>query len=48
MRTDFSWDRSARQYVEVYYRALAAPGEIPPQLQAKLRFVPAPEGANGI
>jgi len=36
MTTDFSWDRSARQYVDVYYRALETSGDVPPKLKAKL------------
>jgi starch synthase len=42
MRQDFSWDRSAREYVKLYERALGAPdpavGQRPPQ----------PRGAVGI
>ena len=28
MKQDFSWDASARQYVKVYERAIAAPGGV--------------------
>ncbi len=45
MTTDFSWTRSARQYVEVYYRALNTSGEIPEHLRAKLAFLPGAEEA---
>ncbi len=40
MTTDFSWSRSARQYIEVYYRALNTSGEIPERLREKLAFLP--------
>lgn len=42
MTTDFSWSRSARQYVEVYLRALQTSGEVPERLRAKLDFLPGP------
>ncbi|NPA91857.1 MAG: glycogen synthase GlgA [Chloroflexi bacterium] len=42
MTTDFSWNRSARQYVEVYYRALSMPGHVPQRLLEKLHFRGAP------
>lgn len=43
MSTDFSWARSARQYVEVYQRALQTSGEVPEKLRAKLAFLPGTE-----
>ncbi len=39
MTTDFSWDRSARQYVDVYRRALTMPGDVPEHLREKLAFL---------
>ncbi len=42
MTTDFSWSRSARQYVEVYVRARRMPGQIPDRLQEKLAILPGP------
>ena len=43
MTTDFSWARSARQYVDVYRRALKTSGEVPESLRAKLAFLPGPQ-----
>lgn len=40
MATDFSWTRSARRYVDVYYRALAQPAAVPENLRRKLAFLP--------
>src|SRR5205807_7060896 len=34
MRQDFSWRRAARQYVELYQRALMGNGEPPPEGRA--------------
>ncbi len=47
MSTDFSWSRSARQYVEVYERALKTSGEVPEKLRAKLAFL-APDASAGV
>ncbi len=43
MGTDFSWSRSAHQYVDVYRRALETSGEVPEKLRAKLAFLPGGE-----
>ena len=40
MTTDFSWNRSAQQYVEVYRRALSMPGGLPERLREKLATLP--------
>ncbi len=38
MTTDFSWERSAKQYVDVYYKALRTPGTVPQRLLDTLNF----------
>ncbi len=42
MTADFSWERSAKQYVDVYYRAYHSPGTVPQHLLEKLNFRGAP------